>query len=90
MTGFDPKSPNVARVYDYGLGGRENFTADREAAVRLLALYPSVAKAIAGNREFVHGQGEAADNFFRAYSASVQDLAWVSPQSGGLAHADCR
>jgi S-adenosyl methyltransferase len=36
MTGFDPKSPNVARVYDYGLGGRENFAADREAAVRLL------------------------------------------------------
>jgi hypothetical protein len=32
MTGFDPKSPNVARVYDYGLGGRENFAADREAA----------------------------------------------------------
>ena len=53
MTGFDPKSPNVARVYDYGLGGRENFAADREAAARLLALYPSVAKAIAGNKEFV-------------------------------------
>lgn len=53
MTGFDPKTPNVARVYDYGLGGKDNFPADREAAVRLLALYPSVAKAIAGNKEFV-------------------------------------
>jgi hypothetical protein len=53
MTGFDPKSPNVARVYDYGLGGRDNFAADREVAVRLLEMYPSVAKAIAGNKQFV-------------------------------------
>jgi S-adenosyl methyltransferase len=53
MTGFDPKSPNVARVYDYGLGGRDNFAVDREAAARLLAMYPSVATAIAGNRQFV-------------------------------------
>jgi O-methyltransferase involved in polyketide biosynthesis len=53
VTGFDPKSPNVARVYDYGLGGKDNFPADRDAAVRLLALYPSVAKAIAGNKQFV-------------------------------------
>jgi hypothetical protein len=53
MTGFDPKSPNVARVYDYGIGGKDNFPVDRDAAVRLLALYPSVAKAIAGNKQFV-------------------------------------
>jgi O-methyltransferase involved in polyketide biosynthesis len=53
MTGFDPKSPNVARVYDYGLGGRDNFAADRDTAMRLLAVYPSVAKAIAGNKQFV-------------------------------------
>ena len=53
MTGFDPKSPSVARVYDYGLGGNDNFAADREAAARLLALYPSVSKAIAANKPFV-------------------------------------
>ena len=53
MTGFDPKSPSVARVYDYGLGGKDNFAADREAAARLLALYPSVSKAIAANKPFV-------------------------------------
>jgi S-adenosyl methyltransferase len=32
--GFRPEQPNVARMYDYMLGGKDNFPADR-AAVRL-------------------------------------------------------
>jgi S-adenosyl methyltransferase len=31
--GFRPEEPNVARMYDYMLGGKDNFPADR-AAVR--------------------------------------------------------
>ena len=31
---FRPEEPNVARMYDYMLGGKDNFPADREAARR--------------------------------------------------------
>ena len=32
VTHFDVSRPNVARVYDVLLGGKDNFAADREAA----------------------------------------------------------
>src|SRR6266511_4116066 len=34
-TGLDMSTPNVARVWDYQLGGKDNFGADREAAEAL-------------------------------------------------------
>ncbi|GEM_PF-4709329 len=37
LGGFDPSQPNIARVYDYWLGGKENYAADRELAARLAA-----------------------------------------------------
>ena len=33
----DTTRPNVARAYDYLLGGKDNFIADRELAEKLLA-----------------------------------------------------
>jgi hypothetical protein len=30
--GIDTSAPNVARIYDYILGGKDNFAADRQAA----------------------------------------------------------
>ena len=38
--------PNPARMYDYYLGGKDNFPADREAAERVIAAYPQ-ARALA-------------------------------------------
>ena len=32
MPEFDPRTPSIARVYDYLLGGKDNFAADREMA----------------------------------------------------------
>jgi hypothetical protein len=29
--GIDTRIPNMARMYDYALGGKDNFAADREA-----------------------------------------------------------
>ena len=29
-SGFDPSVPNMARVYDYWLGGKDHFPADRQ------------------------------------------------------------
>ncbi|GIH51516.1 S-adenosyl methyltransferase [Microbispora rosea] len=36
--GIDPAVPSVARMYDYYLGGKDNFPSDREAAEKMLAI----------------------------------------------------
>ena len=37
---IDTSTPNIARVYDYWLGGKDNYEADRAEAERLIAVYP--------------------------------------------------
>jgi len=53
--GVDPTRPSPARLYDYFLGGTNNFPADREAAAYLKAYIPDVADAVWANRGF-HGR----------------------------------
>lgn len=50
---FDSTKPNIARVYDVMLGGKDNFAADREVAAKLVAAYPLVAKLARDNRVFL-------------------------------------
>jgi SAM-dependent methyltransferase len=50
---YDASKPNVARAYDYLLGGKDNFAPDRELAAKLLELCPAVAKGAAENRRFL-------------------------------------
>lgn len=50
---FDTSVPNVARVYDYMLGGRDNFAADRELASALLEQFPVSSWIARQNRAFV-------------------------------------
>jgi S-adenosyl methyltransferase len=49
---LDASRPNVARAYDYLLGGKTNFAADRELAGKLLAIYPGTRQLIKENRRF--------------------------------------
>jgi O-methyltransferase involved in polyketide biosynthesis len=51
--GIDTSTPNVARIYDYLLGGKDNFAADREAARQLIAAVPDVAAIARDNRSFL-------------------------------------
>jgi SAM-dependent methyltransferase len=51
--GIDARTPNVARIYDYLLGGKDNFAADREAARRLIEAIPDVAEIARDNRSFL-------------------------------------
>ncbi|MFE7316949.1 SAM-dependent methyltransferase [Streptomyces sp. NPDC057555] len=43
-----------ARIYDYLLGGKTNFLADRMAAGRVLGVFPAALVAARINREFMH------------------------------------
>lgn len=52
-TGIDVTIPNVARMYDYTLGGKDNFAADREASDRLIAAIPDGVEALRANRRFL-------------------------------------
>ena len=51
--GIDIARPNIARVYDYLLGGKDNFAADRELAGRLLSVDPHAGQWARDNRAFV-------------------------------------
>src|SRR6201985_191751 len=42
LPSFDPSVPNPARMWNYWLGGKDNFAADREAAERVLEVMPSL------------------------------------------------
>src|SRR5215469_18185670 len=42
-----------ARIYDYLLGGKDNYAADREAAHAIREIYPDVANACRANRAFL-------------------------------------
>ncbi|SCE84299.1 SAM-dependent methyltransferase [Micromonospora mirobrigensis] len=45
--------PNVARMYDYYLGGCHNFAADRAAAEKILEIFPDTGVAAQTNRAFL-------------------------------------
>ena len=50
---IDTTKAHPARIYDYWLGGKDNFAADREAAELALRAYPDLAKAVQSNRAFL-------------------------------------
>lgn len=51
--GVDPNVPNVARMYDYYLDGKDNFAADREAAEQIMKLFPNTKTSARVNRGFL-------------------------------------
>ena len=52
---LDPETPNVARMYDYYLGGKDNYPADRVAAERIIGMMPDgvVRTSAVQNRKFL-------------------------------------
>jgi SAM-dependent methyltransferase len=53
VPGIDTSVAHPARVYDYWLGGKDNFAADREAGELALQAYPQLAQAMRSNRAFL-------------------------------------
>jgi S-adenosyl methyltransferase len=51
---FDTSVPHFARVYDYWLGGKDNFAADRAAGDLALRAFPDIAVSARANRAFLN------------------------------------
>jgi hypothetical protein len=50
---FDPTVAHPARIYDYWLGGKDNYAADREAAKQAIAANPGIVFDVRANRAFL-------------------------------------
>jgi S-adenosyl methyltransferase len=50
---FDTSVAHIARVYDYWLGGKDNYAADRHAGDAALEAYPYIAGGVRANRAFL-------------------------------------
>ena len=51
--GIDAGLAHPARIYDYWLGGKDNFAADREAGERALRANPGILRGVRANRRFL-------------------------------------
>jgi len=51
--GIDVTRPSVARVYDYWLGGKDNFASDRQMGERMAEVNPALPQLVRHNREFI-------------------------------------
>jgi S-adenosyl methyltransferase len=50
---IDTAKPHSARMYDYFLGGKDNFAADRQTAQKAMESWPAVRTAVRENRTFL-------------------------------------
>lgn len=53
LSEVDPDKPSPARIYDFWLGGSQNFEADRVVGRRAAAAMPTLTAAIRANRAFL-------------------------------------
>jgi S-adenosyl methyltransferase len=79
--GVDTKRANVARVYDYLLGGSHNFLADQDVGRALAAVEPNVRAFARANREFL---GRAVQFLSEAGIRQFLDIGSGIPTQGNV------
>jgi O-methyltransferase involved in polyketide biosynthesis len=52
--GIDTSRPHPARVYDWWLGGKDNYPVDEALARKILEVDPTVVRGARANRRFMH------------------------------------
>ncbi|MGH3320831.1 MAG: SAM-dependent methyltransferase [Streptosporangiaceae bacterium] len=81
---FSLRTPSTARVYDYLLGGKDNFAWDRELAATILESTPDAREVLRANRAFL---GRAvrfvAGAGVRQFWADADGAAFVRDINGG-------
>ena len=50
---IDTSVAHQSRIYDYWLGGKDNFAVDREAAEQAIAAYPTIVRGVRAQRAFL-------------------------------------
>jgi hypothetical protein len=82
--------PNMARVYDYWLGGKDNVQADRAAAEAIRERRPEVTALAAENKEFLtRAVGHVARHGVRQFLDVGSGLPTLPPRSAGGAPRWC-
>jgi S-adenosyl methyltransferase len=90
---FDAGKPNLARGYNYALGGKDNFAVDREQHAEVMEVFPLAEVLVWENREFL---ARAVSYVARQGVAQFIDVGSGLPASpgiheiAGLACADAR
>jgi hypothetical protein len=82
--GVDTRRANVARVYDYLLGGRHNFLADQDVGRALVAVEPNAREAARANRAFL---GRAVRFLSQAGIRQFLDIGSGIPTQGNVHEA---
>ena len=84
---IDTSRPHPARMYDYFLGGRDNYEVDREAAERVLEVVPEVVLGARANRDFLR---RAVRHLAASGVRQIIDIGTgipTSPNTHEIAHA---
>jgi hypothetical protein len=79
--GADTKRANIARVYDYLLGGSHNFLADQDLGRSLAAVDPNVKALARANRDFL---GRAVRFLSQAGIGQFLDIGSGIPTQGNV------
>jgi hypothetical protein len=79
--GVDTRRANVARIYDYWLGGTHNFLADQDVGRAIVAVEPKMREIARANRAFL---GRAVRLLAGAGISQFLDLGSGIPTSGNV------
>ncbi|MFD0902916.1 SAM-dependent methyltransferase [Actinomadura sediminis] len=53
MAGIDTSIPHSARIWNFWMGGKDNYAVDREAGAHFASIYPSIADMARSSRYFI-------------------------------------